>query len=242
MRGPGTRLVIEGFYKVRFQLGEAVGRSVMHVGGGKMLGGNSAFAHIGTYQKAGDEVDIVIKTVRHNPDPNYRAMAGTDDATLLARGSPDGELYRFKGELKELPGVPFESVMTPIREEEVPIAGGLSVDGIINGLYSIHLRMLDGVDGGLTGVMLLNNGHILGGDASFYYLGSYTASGGRWKGQILNQEHTPARNENPVFGGHEVGIGFSGTYDGEEAVLDATALAGKRSLRLTAALKLMHRA
>ena len=100
--------------------------------------------------------------------------------------------------------------------------------------------MLDGVDGGLTGVMLLNNGRILGGGASFYYLGTYTSENGRWKGQILNQEHTPAMGENPIFGGHEVGIGFSGTCDREGALLEATALAGKRSLRMTAVLKLMH--
>jgi hypothetical protein len=233
--------VFEGFYKVRFQLGDAVGRSVMHAGNGKMLGGNSAFAHIGAYEKTEGGVDVVIKTVRHNPDPNYRAMAGTDDATLLAKGWADGDLYRFKGELKELPGVPFQSVMTPITEDEMPIAGGVGDDGIVDGLYSVHLRMLDGVDGGLTGVMLLKGGRILGGDAAFYYLGSYAAANGRWKGQILNQEHTPAKDD-PIFGGHEVGIGFSGRYDGEEAVLEATAFAGKRSLRLTAALKLMHRA
>ena len=230
-----------GFYTVRFQLGEAHGRSVMYARGGKMLGGNSAFAHIGTYEKIGDEIAIEIKTVRHNPDPNYRAMAGTDDATLLARGRPDGDLYRFDGRLKELPGAVFSSVMTPIEEEAIPIAGGVGEGGIVNGLYSIHIRMLDGVEGGLTGVMLLNDGRILGGDASFYYLGTYTSANGRWKGQILNQEHTPARGENPVFGGHEVGIGFAGTCDGEGALLDATALAGKRSLRLTAVLKLMRR-
>ena len=141
-----------------------------------------------------------------------------------------------------LPGVAFQSVMTPIKEDEIPIAGGVGEGGIVNGLYSIHVRMLDGVEGGLTGVMLLNNGRILGGDASFYYLGTYTSENGRWKGQILNQEHTPAREENPVFGGHEVGIGFSGSYDDEQAVLEATALAGKRSLRMTAVLKLMRRA
>lgn len=235
------RLVFEGFYKVRFQLGDGVGRSVMHTGNGKMLGGNSAFAHIGTYEKTNSGVAIVIKTVRHNPDPNYRAMAGTDDATLIAEGRPDGDLYRFRGELKELPGVPFQSVMTPITADEVPIAGGVGEGGIADGLYSIHLRMLDGVDGGLTGVMLLNQGRILGGDAAFYYLGSYTAANGRWKGQILNQEHTPAKDD-PIFGGHEVGIGFSGSYDTGWAVLEASALAGKRSLRLTAALKLMHQA
>jgi hypothetical protein len=235
--------LLEGFYKVRFQLNATVGRSVMYARDGKMLGGNSAFAHIGTYREEADgAVAIEIKTVRHNPDPNYRAMAGTDDATLLARGQPDGELYRFEGGLKELPSAVFSSVMTPIEEEAIPIAGGVGEGGIVNGLYSIPIRMLDGVDGGLTGVMLLNDGRILGGDAFFYYLGSYSSENGRWKGQILNQEHTPARGENPIFAGHEVGIGFSGTCDDQGALLEATALAGKRSLRMTAALKLMRRA
>ncbi|HET9583964.1 MAG TPA: GrlR family regulatory protein, partial [Bradyrhizobium sp.] len=170
--------MFEGFYKVRFQLGAAVGRSVMYARDGKMLGGNSAFAHIGTYVKGDDGIEIEIHTVRHNPDPRYRAMAGTDDATLLAKGRPDGDLYRFEGALKELPGVMFHSVMTPIEEEAVPIAGGVGEGGIVNGLYSIHIRMLDGVEGGLTGVMLLNDGRILGGDASFYYLGTYTSESG----------------------------------------------------------------
>ena len=229
-----------GFYTVRFQVNETVGRSVMYAHAGKMLGGNSAFAHIGSYEEVGDEIAIIINTVRHNPDPNYPAMVGTDDATLRARGRPDGRLYRFEGRLDELPGAVFKSVMTPVEEQPVPIAGGVGEGGIVNGLYSIHIRMLDGVQGGLTGVMLLNNGHILGGDAFFYYLGSYTSENGRWKGQILNQEHTPAKDQHPIFGGHEVGIGFSGTCDEHGALLDATALAGKRSLRLTAVLKLMR--
>ena len=143
--------MFEGFYKVRFQLGAAVGRSVMYARDGRMLGGNSAFAHIGTYEKHDDAVDIVVQTVRHNPDPNYRAMAGTDDATLLAKGRADGALYRFEGGLKELPGVAFHSVMTPIEQDAVPIAGSVGEGGVVNGLYSIHIRMLDGVEGGLTG-------------------------------------------------------------------------------------------
>jgi hypothetical protein len=232
-----------GFYTVRFQLNEAVGRSVMYARDGRMLGGNSAFAHIGSYQEAADgEVVIEVKTVRHNPDPRFPAMAGQDDATLSARGGPDGDLFRFVGSLDVTPGAVFKAALTPVEEQPLPIAGGVGEGGIVNGLYSIHLRMLDGVDGGLTGVMLLNNGRILGGDAFFYYIGSYTSENGRWKGQILNQEHTPAGGENPIFGGHQVGIGFSGTCDEEGAQLEATALAGKRSLRLSAELKLMRRA
>ena len=241
MSVPGTQTLFEGFCKVRFQLGDAVVRSVMYVRDGRMLGGNSAFGHIGSCRQSADQDEIEVTTIRHNPDPNHRAMAGADDATLLAQGGPDGALYRFEGGLKQLPGVKFQSVITPIEEEASPIAGGVDEGGVVNGLYSIHLRMLDAVEGRLTGVMLINAGRILGGDASFYYSGSYTSGDGRWKGQILNQEHTPARGENPVFGGHEVGIGFAGTCDGEGALLDATAFAGKRSLRLTAVVNLMRR-
>src|SRR5205085_3767901 len=218
VRLPGTRQVFGGVDPVRFSHNDAVGRSVMYVHAGRLLGGNSAFAHIGSYEQDGEDIAIEIKTVRHNPDPNYRAMAGTDDATLLARGRADGDLYRFEGGLKELPGAVFNSVMTPLEEETIPIAGGVGEGGIVNGLYSIHVRMLDGVDGGLTGVMLLNDGRILGGDASFYYLGTYTSENGRWKGQILNQETSPARGENPVFGRHRVGTGFSGTQDVESSL------------------------
>ena len=233
---------MKGFYKVRFELNGAAGRSVMYMHGGRMLGGNSVFAHIGTYDETDGVITTEIKTVRHNDDMNYRSLAGTDDATLRARGTADGEILRFEGAIVELPGSVFRSVMTPIDEEIMPIAGAMGEGGIVNGLYSIRIKTLDGVEGGLTGVMLLHDGRILGGDASFYYLGTYTSADGRWKGQILNQEHTPAVGENPIFGGHEVGIGFSGTCSGDGAELEAIALVGKRSVRLTAVLKLMRRA
>ena len=157
----------------------------------------------------------------------------------MARGRLDGALYRFWGELNELPGVPVQSALTPIAEQPFG-KGGVGGGGIVNGLYSIHIRLLDGVDGGLTGVMLLLNGRILGGDNYFYYLGSYTSEDGRWKGQILNQEHTPATGVDLIFGGREVGIGFSGTCGADHAQLEATALVGKRSLRLSADLKLLQ--
>jgi hypothetical protein len=54
---------------------------------------------------------------------------------------------------------------------------------------------------------------------------------------VINREHTLSHGERPVFGGREVGIGFSGTYDGEGAECEATALAGKRSIRFRAVLR-----
>jgi hypothetical protein len=234
--------LLEGFYKVRFQVDDAVGRSVMYAHAGSMLGGNSAFAHYGTYTEIDGVVTSEITSHRHNDDPNYKSLLGSDISTIDVRGSAEGAIYHFVGGSPQMPGAVFRSVMTPIDDLITAPAGAVGDGGIVNGLYSIHIRMLDGIDGGLTGVMLLNDGRILGGDAFFYYLGTYSSANGRWKGEILNQEHSPAKSEHPIFGGYEVGIGFSGSCDHQGALLEATALAGKRSLRLTAVLKLMRRA
>jgi len=234
--------LLKGFYKVRYQVDDAVGRSVMFVHGGTMLGGNSAFAHFGTYHEADGVVTAEITSQRAHQDPNYRSLLGADIATIEVTGRAHGDIYHFRGRSAQMPGAVFQSMMTPIDSDISTPDGAVGEGGIVNGLYSIHIRMLDGVEGGLTGMMLLSDGRILGGDAFFYYQGTYSSAQGRWKGQILNQEHTPAKGEHPIFGGYEVGIGFSGSCDAEGAELEASALVGKRSIRLAAALKLMRRA
>ena len=233
--------MLDGLYKVEYGVNDAFGRSVMCMHAGKLLGGNSAFAHLGTYrEESNGEIAAELITARHNDDPYYKPLMGADVAAIEVRGRLEGRKLRFEGSAAPAPGAVFWAELTRLEEEAVAAVGAVGSGGIVNGLYSIHIRTLDGIDGGLSGVMLLIDGRILGGDAFFYYLGSYTSADGRWKGEIVNQEHTPAKGENPVFGGYEVGIGFSGTCDGQGAELEAVALAGKRSLRLTATLKLMR--
>src|SRR4029450_2383851 len=108
-----------------------------------------------------------------------------------------------------------------------------------SGLCSIHIEMLDGVSGRNGGVMVLRDGIIRGGDSHFYYTGAYSFADGRWKGELVNNEHTPTAGTRPVFGGKEVGIGFSGTYSDDGAEGLGTALAGKRSIRFRAVLRLL---
>nr|WP_249127834.1 GrlR family regulatory protein [Bradyrhizobium lablabi] len=246
MRGAKSQAgfsVLDGLYKVEYGVNDAFGRSIMCMHNGKLLGGNSAFAHLGTYRRNGDEIAAELITERHNADTQYyKPLMGTDVAAIKAVGKASSTGIRFEGEAAPVPGALFWANFTRLDDEGLPPRGDVGPGGIVNGLYSIHIRTLDGIDGGLSGVMLLIDGRILGGDAFFYYLGCYSSADGRWKGEIVNQEHTPAKDENPVFGGHEVGIGFSGTCSAQGAELEAIALAGKRSLRLTATLKLMRKA
>ena len=230
--------MLRGLYKVEMHTVHGSRRGVLYAYDGKMMGGNSAFAFIGTYRESDDgEVLAEVSTLRHNEDPSFQPLLQSDNITLTLRGRRQGEQYLFEGGSPQLPGIGFHSVMTPISEAAAPPVIAAAKGGMANGLYSIHIRMLDGIDGGNTGVMVLHDGRIRGGDAFFDYIGAYTSANGRWKGELVNHEHTPSQGERPVFGGYEVGIGFSGTYTDEGAVAEATALAGKRSIRFSAVFK-----
>ncbi|MBR0822021.1 hypothetical protein [Bradyrhizobium liaoningense] len=230
---------MEGLYKVEYDINDGSGRSVLYAHAGKMLGGNTAFAHLGTYEIVNGEIVARLRTKRHSRSPQHRSLVSSDAVTISIRGRQQGKLYRFEGEVVEDASV-FRAVMTPLGDDDVPPPGAVGEGGIVSGLYSIDIRMLDGITGGHTGVMLLRDGRILGGDAFFYYLGAYSSANGRWKGEFVNQEHTLAKSEHPLFGGYEVGIGFSGHCDDKGADMEAIALAGKRSIRLTATLKLIE--
>ena len=228
---------MEGLYKVEYDINGGSGRSVLYALAGKMLGGNTAFAHFGSYQDVDGEIVARLRTRRHSASPRPRSLVSADEVTISIRGKAERQVYRFAGTIMEDAGSVFRAVMTPLGNDDVPPPGAVGDGGIVSGLYSINIRMLDGLAGGNTGVMLLHDGRILGGDAFFYYLGAYTSANGRWKGEFVNQEHTPAKGEHPLFGGYEVGIGFSGRCDANGAEVEATALAGKRSIRFAATLK-----
>ena len=63
-----------------------------------MMGGNSAFAFIGTYQESDrGEVSVEISTLRHNEDPNFQPLFKSDRITLSLKGRQHGEQYSFEG-------------------------------------------------------------------------------------------------------------------------------------------------
>jgi hypothetical protein len=108
-----------------------------------------------------------------------------------------------------------------------------------NGLYSVHIQMGDGVKGRASGIIVLRNGTILGGDPYFWSVGSYTVKEGAWKGDLVTNQHTPYTESDarPVFGGREVTTGFSGTFEDDTAEVFGTSLVGSRSVSFRATLR-----
>jgi hypothetical protein len=108
-----------------------------------------------------------------------------------------------------------------------------------NGLYSIHIYMLDGVKGRDSGIIVLRDGKFVGGGPYFWSVGSYSVGDGTWKGELSTNQHTPFSDPflRPLFGGQEVSSGFSGTFADASAEVFGTTLFGTRSLSFRATLK-----
>jgi hypothetical protein len=108
-----------------------------------------------------------------------------------------------------------------------------------NGLYSIHIHMLDGVKGRDSGILILQDGMLIGGGPYFWSVGSYSVGEGTWKGQLSTSQHTPFADPfvRPLFAGQEVASGFSGTFASDRAEVFGTTLSGNRSLSFRATLK-----
>ena len=96
--------MLNGLYKVEYGVNDAFGRSIMCMHNGKLLGGNSAFAHLGTYQESGEEILGEVITQRHNDDPYYKPLMDTDVAAISVRGKLQGNKIRFEGSAAPRPG------------------------------------------------------------------------------------------------------------------------------------------
>jgi hypothetical protein len=108
--------VRQGLYKVDFLTVHGTGCGVVHVTDGKMRGGNSAFAFIGTYTGQGDSIKVKISTERYNDDPTFKALFGIDRITLTLAGREDGDMAEFEGTALQVPGVAFRAVLSRIAD------------------------------------------------------------------------------------------------------------------------------
>ena len=128
-----------------------------------------------------------------------------------------------------------------VAGEPVSPASAEPAQRIADGLYTLGIEMSGPKRGHATGVVVLHEGRIMGGDSFFIYTGSYSFHKGKWRGDMIVNQHTEAPGLNLVFGGREVTCGFTGTYSEGVADIDGTALVGTASISFRARLTLKSR-
>ena len=128
-----------------------------------------------------------------------RAVDSVNSLRPLLKSGSGGVHYR--GETSQ-PRGPFRDCFA-LRATTMMSAEGGTVGAmkVTNGLYSIQIEMTDGGLGRATGVIMLFDGKIAGGDSYFYYTGSYTADRGKWRGELITNEHTKSAGAGGRVGG-----------------------------------------
>ena len=106
----------EGLYKVEFHTVHGTGTGVVYATAGKLRGGNSAFAFVGSYVERDGGIQVKVSTQRHNPDPAFRPLFGTDMITLTLKGGEHGDMVDFEGTALQLPGLAFRAILTRISD------------------------------------------------------------------------------------------------------------------------------
>ncbi|HWW48964.1 MAG TPA: GrlR family regulatory protein [Xanthobacteraceae bacterium] len=106
-----------------------------------------------------------------------------------------------------------------------------------NGLYSIHVDLLDGNSGRGSGVLVFQDGKIRGGDGMLFYIGSYSVKENTVKGEVFVKQHSRNPDVAPLFGGADVSIGFSGQFSADAAKLNGSAFFGRTTQLFEASLR-----
>lgn len=89
-----------------------------------------------------------------------------------------------------------------------------------NGLYKVRFETPRGNG---TGVVVLQDGHLWGGDSSMYYTGTYTLDNGTFSGTLVTNVHTIAPHKPSIFGRDIVHITLKGSFSRDYGEVVGTA-------------------
>lgn len=104
-----------------------------------------------------------------------------------------------------------------------------------NGLYAATFTTPLGAG---TGVVTLLNGHLSGGDAGMFYVGTYEVNGDNFSARVKTGRHAHTPGSASVFGRDVVTIDLKGTGNGESLVATGSA-AEAPGISFQVALKLL---
>lgn len=108
--------MFKGLYKVEFKTPRRKGVGIVYAADGRLRGGSSAFAYVGSYKENGTSITGVVSSMRHTNDPNHPSAFGLDRVTIECRGTAKGEFATFEGSAAETPSLAFKAVLTRIAD------------------------------------------------------------------------------------------------------------------------------
>ncbi|MES2167565.1 MAG: GrlR family regulatory protein [Pseudomonadota bacterium] len=106
--------LLQGLYKVEFETPRGKALGVINAENGKLRGGSSAFAYIGSYTQNGQSFAGSVSSVRHTQDSSHPSVFGFDEVMINFSGTVKGGFAICEGTATEFPSLAFKAVLTRI--------------------------------------------------------------------------------------------------------------------------------
>jgi hypothetical protein len=97
-----------GLYRVTFGTPMGGGNGVAHLADGKLHGGDSMMAYVGSYSVDGGNFTANVHAFRHSNVPGMVSTLGTNDAQLSIKGTVQGTTMTGQGNSPQAPGVTLQ--------------------------------------------------------------------------------------------------------------------------------------
>jgi hypothetical protein len=112
----GDTAVLQGLYKVEFETPRGKALGVIHAENGKLRGGSSAFAYVGSYTQNGQSFAGTVSSLRHTRDSNHPSVFGLDEVRISFNGTVKGGFAICEGTATEFPSLAFKAVLTRVSD------------------------------------------------------------------------------------------------------------------------------
>ncbi len=109
----------DGTYSAWYKSPLGEGTGVAHFAGGKLRGRDSILFYDGTYETAGDNLKVVVRTRRHSP--GQASIFGVDEFELTLEGTVLGKTVACSGTADVAPDVIVEVTLIPCKAEPVDV-------------------------------------------------------------------------------------------------------------------------
>lgn len=100
-----------GLYAIRFQTPFGAGAGVAYLENGKLRGGDSMMAYVGSYNESNGALDADVHAYKHTDVPGMGSVFGVDQVDIHLTGTVSGGNASLTGTAPQAPGVRLQVSM-----------------------------------------------------------------------------------------------------------------------------------
>jgi len=108
--------MLNGLYKVEFETPRRKAVGIIFASNGKLRGGSSIFAYIGSYKQVGHRITGVVVAKQHTNDPRHPPIFDLSEVKIDFNGVEKDSFASVEGTAAEAPSVSFKAFLTRLSD------------------------------------------------------------------------------------------------------------------------------